>query len=917
MLITEKNKLKKYNSEHRIWQGIPSIEVTKKGRIFLTFYSGGIKEEIENYSFIIKSDDGENFSEPIAVAYLENHRCYDPCLWIDPLGRLWFTWALATDHAVYGSICNDPDADELVWSEPFEIGGEVMMNKPVVLTTGEWLFPTAVWKNTVHAIGTKYNSKDEDRLAFAYKSVDNGKTIEKLGGVDVPDRCFDEHMILELNDGTLAMYVRTFYGIGVSYSYDRGKTWTPGVDSGIKGPCSRFHIRRLKSGRVLLINHINFTGRNNLASMLSEDDGKTWKYTLMLDERSDVSYPDATENEDGYIYITYDRERGGFLNSMDEVYKCAREILVAKITEDDIIAGKLVSPCSKLKVVASKLGKYADEHKNPFGEFDKYTDAELAKNLSGKSAEDIISTLFEHYQINCMNMYKLDSEKLDKLIDVLNTDKNDETTVKKIISLIRSVSSVEKEPVPVVERIKEIIIENLENDVTVNEIADKTGMSIYYMAHLFKKVTGLTVTDYRNSVKLSKAKDMLIHSDKKISDIAHDCGFGSSSYFSKIFLASEKVSPTRYRHLLRNSDKQDKDVIYYNMLPNIDFLSNPDIEVEKNDDIHTYTVTMPDDEYAFLHEATVIEYHGRVFASWYNNTKHELHGRTPIRFATSDDNGKTWSEPEIVADDESGNILFCPPVFGIDDDTLYLFLNQMVSADHIHSLDLYKYNETENRFELLWSRPIPFKLNTNVYKLNNGKLMLMGRIGKLDEFPNTPAVLISDSGKIDAEWCLVKIQEDGNIADGAKFIHPEASAIIDGDTVYSFVRNDERKVPVVFISKDNCETWSGPIAHDIPLSDTKIYSGTLSDGRNYVIGNIAPGREHLALFISEPGTMKFYKAVTLQNQHSDELGMGWVWHYPVAYESDGKLYVIYTVNTTKEFSTLRGAVISVIDITKI
>ena len=42
MLITDKNELKKYTTEHRIWQGIPSIEVTKGGRIFSTFYSGGI-----------------------------------------------------------------------------------------------------------------------------------------------------------------------------------------------------------------------------------------------------------------------------------------------------------------------------------------------------------------------------------------------------------------------------------------------------------------------------------------------------------------------------------------------------------------------------------------------------------------------------------------------------------------------------------------------------------------------------------------------------------------------------------------------------------------------------------------------------------------------------------------------------------
>lgn len=46
MLYTETKELQKYRASKRLWQGIPSIEVTKRGRIFLTFYSGGVKEEI-------------------------------------------------------------------------------------------------------------------------------------------------------------------------------------------------------------------------------------------------------------------------------------------------------------------------------------------------------------------------------------------------------------------------------------------------------------------------------------------------------------------------------------------------------------------------------------------------------------------------------------------------------------------------------------------------------------------------------------------------------------------------------------------------------------------------------------------------------------------------------------------------------
>ena len=359
MLITNSVELKKYESDKRIWQGIPSIEVTKGGRIFVTFYSGGVKEEIGNYCMLVESRDGKTYSEPVAVTYLEGHRCFDPCLWIDPLGRLWWTWSICPDDALWASVCEDPDAKELVWSEPFFVGNDIMMNKPIVTRDGGWLFPLAVWNYGIRTtLPESFDSKTPEKGSFVYRSDDQGKSFYKLGGADVPNRHFDEHMVVELQDGRLMMLVRAFYGIGVSYSSDGGKTWTAGEDSGLGGPSSRFHIRRLKSGRLLLINHVDFTKRNNLTALLSEDDGKTWSAKLLLDGRSSVSYPDVAEGEDGYLYITYDRERGCHKKSFAEAQSNAREILVSRVTEADILHGALISEGSYLARIVSKLGEY-------------------------------------------------------------------------------------------------------------------------------------------------------------------------------------------------------------------------------------------------------------------------------------------------------------------------------------------------------------------------------------------------------------------------------------------------------------------------------------------------------------------------------------------------------------------------------
>jgi len=556
MLITDKNKLTEFTTEHRIWQGIPAIEVTKNGKIFSAFYSGGTKETLGNFAMVVKSDNGTDFTEPITVAYDPGYRCFDPCLWIDPLDRLWFIWSVMPEDDVYATICCNPDDDNLIWSEPKVIGKGIMMNKPTILSTGEWIFPIALWSPDVKKVvdNNDYASElnEKESGAFVYRSIDQGETFEKISGVCMPNRSFDEHMILEFKDGRIGNYVRTTYGIGVSYSYDGLKTWSEGKNSRLGGPCSRFYIGRLKSGRILLINHHNFKGRNNLCAFLSEDDGATWPYRLMLDERDNVSYPDVKEANDGFIYVAYDRERGAFKKTMDAVYNDAREILYARITEEDIINGKICNPQSKLRCIISKLGRYKYEENNPFNETQKLSDEDLVNLLMETDTEDIPGKLFDAFSVNCMNMQKYQNEKLDNLIEELQSENCEKKEILlQIISLIKSITDTTVEYFPVVDRIKEILTSNLSKDISIKEIAEITGISQFYMMHMFKKATGSSINKYKTALKIIQAKKLLINTSRSITDIATECGFNSISYFSDRFIKNEGVTPSEYRKLLK------------------------------------------------------------------------------------------------------------------------------------------------------------------------------------------------------------------------------------------------------------------------------------------------------------------------------------------------------------------------------
>ena len=244
-------------------------------------------------------------------------------------------------------------------------------------------------------------------------------------------------------------------------------------------------------------------------------------------------------------------------------------------------------------------------------------------------------------------------------------------------------------------------------------------------------------------------------------------------------------------------------------------------------------------------------------------------------------------------------------MFGEDEGRLYMLLNEMVGPDRIHALDLYVLDEASRTFRFLWSRRIPFKLNTNAVSLDNGKLLLPGRIAEPDGFPNTPAVLISDSGHIDAEWRLVYIRPDGNLPDGSKLVHPELTAVAEGAHIRMFCRDDERRVPLLYTSDDFGETWAGPFAHEIPFSSSKLYAGTLSTGQHYIIGNRQPDRRSLMLLYTRPGESRFSGGILLRGEPDAAS------HYPAACEADGKLYVIYSANAPGQ-NAVRGAGLAVV-----
>ncbi|QDU15387.1 BNR/Asp-box repeat protein [Gimesia maris] len=343
---------KEYADDTRMFQGIPGLSRAANGRLWALWYAGGTGEGELNYVVLVTSgDDGKTWSGPKLVIDPPGPvRAYDPAIWHDPSGRMWVFWAQSYRwwdgrSGVWAITTDDSDQENPKWTEPRRLCNGIMMNKPTVLSNGDWLLPVAIWKQPAKESIEHRFDLPEERGGNIFISKDQGKTFQLLGQTDVPERTFDEHMIVERKDNSLWTLVRTRYGIGESISTDGGKTWSEGKASDIPHVNARFFIRRLKSGNLLMVRHnpADKKSRRDLTAFLSQDDGKTWQGGLLLDERSGVSYPDGVQSDDGTIYIIYD-----FARTRD------KKILMATFTEEDVLAGKPVSDKARLRVLVNQ-----------------------------------------------------------------------------------------------------------------------------------------------------------------------------------------------------------------------------------------------------------------------------------------------------------------------------------------------------------------------------------------------------------------------------------------------------------------------------------------------------------------------------------------------------------------------------------
>jgi AraC family transcriptional regulator len=96
-------------------------------------------------------------------------------------------------------------------------------------------------------------------------------------------------------------------------------------------------------------------------------------------------------------------------------------------------------------------------------------------------------------------------------------------------------------------KIKELVDAKIEDDLSLNEMAQSVELSTAHFARMFRKSTGETPHQFVLRQKVERAREMLRSAETRILDVAVACGFKTQQHFARVFRGICGISPAEYR----------------------------------------------------------------------------------------------------------------------------------------------------------------------------------------------------------------------------------------------------------------------------------------------------------------------------------------------------------------------------------
>lgn len=91
--------------------------------------------------------------------------------------------------------------------------------------------------------------------------------------------------------------------------------------------------------------------------------------------------------------------------------------------------------------------------------------------------------------------------------------------------------------------------EHYKEQISLGRLAEYMELSESYVSRLFNKETGINISSYINSLRITEAKNLLKNTNMKIYEIASETGYSSTTVFHIAFKKSEGITPAEYRNI--------------------------------------------------------------------------------------------------------------------------------------------------------------------------------------------------------------------------------------------------------------------------------------------------------------------------------------------------------------------------------
>jgi len=95
---------------------------------------------------------------------------------------------------------------------------------------------------------------------------------------------------------------------------------------------------------------------------------------------------------------------------------------------------------------------------------------------------------------------------------------------------------------------------NYNKPITLADVAKASHLSISRLAHIFKEQMGITIIDYLTSVRIERAKQLLLATDQNCTEICFEVGYNNQSYFTRTFKGLVGMAPRQFK--ARNQRKE-------------------------------------------------------------------------------------------------------------------------------------------------------------------------------------------------------------------------------------------------------------------------------------------------------------------------------------------------------------------------